>query len=120
METMTDFIFLGSKITADGDSGHEIKRHYDCRDSTQGWLNNHAATPRAGKPWPTIQVQLATCFCKRSFMGTQLWPFIYALSAFMRQGRIQELLQEQNGLQVEIIYYLALYRTSPAPELYCE
>ena len=27
METMTDFIFLGSKITADGDSGHEIKRH---------------------------------------------------------------------------------------------
>ena len=24
---MTDFIFLGSKITADGDSSHEIKRH---------------------------------------------------------------------------------------------
>ena len=23
----TDFIFLGSKITADGDSSHEIKRH---------------------------------------------------------------------------------------------
>ena len=27
METVRDFIFLGSKITADGDSGHEIKRH---------------------------------------------------------------------------------------------
>ena len=27
VETMTDFIFLGSKITADGDSSHEIKRH---------------------------------------------------------------------------------------------
>ena len=27
METMTDFIFLGSKITADGDCSHEIKRH---------------------------------------------------------------------------------------------
>ena len=26
-ETVTDFIFLGSKITADGDCGHEIKRH---------------------------------------------------------------------------------------------
>ena len=26
MQTMTDFIFLGSKITADGDSSHEIKR----------------------------------------------------------------------------------------------
>ena len=27
MKTVTDFIFLGSKITADGDSSHEIKRH---------------------------------------------------------------------------------------------
>ena len=27
MPTMTDFIFLGSKITADGDCSHEIKRH---------------------------------------------------------------------------------------------
>ena len=27
METMTDFIFLGSKITAQGDCHHEIKRH---------------------------------------------------------------------------------------------
>ena len=27
METMTDFIFLGSKITTDGDCSHKIKRH---------------------------------------------------------------------------------------------
>ena len=27
METVTDFIFLGSNTTADGDCGHEIKRH---------------------------------------------------------------------------------------------
>ena len=27
METVKDFIFLGSKITADGDCSHEIKRH---------------------------------------------------------------------------------------------
>ena len=27
METVTDFIFLGSKITADGDCSHEIKRY---------------------------------------------------------------------------------------------
>ena len=27
METVTDFIFIGSKITADGDCSHEIKRH---------------------------------------------------------------------------------------------
>ena len=28
METVTAFIFLGSKITADGDGSHEIKRHF--------------------------------------------------------------------------------------------
>ena len=27
MEIVSDFIFLGSKITADGDCSHEIKRH---------------------------------------------------------------------------------------------
>ena len=27
VETVTDFIFLGFKITADGDCSHEIKRH---------------------------------------------------------------------------------------------
>ena len=27
METVTDFLFLGSKITVDGDCSHEIKRH---------------------------------------------------------------------------------------------
>ena len=27
METVSDFIFLGSKISADGDCSHEIKRH---------------------------------------------------------------------------------------------
>ena len=27
METVADFIFLGSKITADGECSHEIKRH---------------------------------------------------------------------------------------------
>ena len=28
METVTDFTFLGSKITADNDHSHEIKRHW--------------------------------------------------------------------------------------------
>ena len=27
METVTDFIFVGSKITADGDCSHEINKH---------------------------------------------------------------------------------------------
>ena len=28
LQVVTDFIFLGSKITADGDCNHEIKRHF--------------------------------------------------------------------------------------------
>ena len=31
VETVSDFIFLGSKITADGDWSHEIKRHLQQR-----------------------------------------------------------------------------------------
>ena len=27
METVTDFIFLGAKVTVDGDYSHELKRH---------------------------------------------------------------------------------------------
>ena len=32
METMTDFIFLGSKITADSDCSHEIKRCFSLEE----------------------------------------------------------------------------------------
>ena len=32
METVTDFIFLGSKITADGDCSHEIKNTYSLEE----------------------------------------------------------------------------------------
>ena len=32
VETVTDFIFGGSKITADGDCSHEIKRRYSLED----------------------------------------------------------------------------------------
>ena len=34
VETMTDFIFLGSKVTADGDYRHEIKR---CLEEKKAW-----------------------------------------------------------------------------------
>ena len=33
METVADFIFLGSKITTDGDCSHEIKRHFPWKES---------------------------------------------------------------------------------------
>ena len=35
VETVSDFIFLGSKITADGDCSHQIKRHYSYNQSRQ-------------------------------------------------------------------------------------
>ena len=35
METVRDFIFWGSKITADGDCSHEIKRHLQKKKQTK-------------------------------------------------------------------------------------
>ena len=40
METVTDFIFLGSKITADGDCSHEIKRRLFLRRKVMTNLDN--------------------------------------------------------------------------------
>ena len=40
VETVSDFIFLGSKITADGDCSHEIKRHLLLGGKTMTNLDN--------------------------------------------------------------------------------
>ena len=40
METVSDFIFLGSKITADGDCSHEIKRRLLLGRKAMTNLNN--------------------------------------------------------------------------------
>ena len=40
METVTDFIFLGSKMTADGDCSHEIKRHFLLRRKSMTNFNS--------------------------------------------------------------------------------
>ena len=40
MEIMTDFIFLGSKIIADGDCSHEIKRRVLLGRKAMTYLNN--------------------------------------------------------------------------------
>ena len=40
VETVSDFIFLGSKITADGDCSHEIKRHLLLRRKIMTNLDN--------------------------------------------------------------------------------
>ena len=48
METVTDFIFLGSKITAYGDCSHEIKR---CLGEELRWWRN-----RTGRPLYPLQI----------------------------------------------------------------
>ena len=40
VETVSDFIFLGCKITADGDCSHEIKRHFLLGRKTMTNLNS--------------------------------------------------------------------------------
>ena len=56
METVTDFIFLGSKITADGDCSHEIKRCLLHGRKTMTNLVNksHSVMSDSATPW-TIQ-----------------------------------------------------------------
>ena len=44
MKTVTDFIFLGSRITADGDCSHEIKRHLLLRRKAMTNLDNRDST----------------------------------------------------------------------------
>ena len=46
METVRDFIFLGSKITADGDCSHEIKRYLLLGRKVMTNLKQHIKKPR--------------------------------------------------------------------------
>ena len=46
METVADFIFLGSKITADGDCSHEIKRHLLIGKKSYDQLRQHIKKQR--------------------------------------------------------------------------
>ena len=48
VETVADFIFLGSKITADGDCSHEIKRRLLFGDDFPGDSDGKASTYNAG------------------------------------------------------------------------
>ena len=51
METVTDLIFLGSKITADGDCSHEIKRHLLL--GRKAMTNLDGILKSGGIIWPT-------------------------------------------------------------------
>ena len=58
VETLTDFIFLGSKITADGDFVHEIKR---C------WLLERKAMTNLGSMLKSRDITLPTKVCLVSY-----------------------------------------------------
>ena len=50
VETVADFIFLGSKITVDGDCSHQIKRHLLLGVSFPGGSDGKASACNAGDP----------------------------------------------------------------------
>ena len=54
METVTDFIFVGSKITMDGDCSHEIKRRLLLGRRAMTNLDNHDlgdSSSKSGERW---------------------------------------------------------------------
>ena len=61
VETMTDFIFLGSKIIADGDCSHEIKR---CLLLGRKAVTNQTACSK-----------VETLFCQQRSIYSKLWFF---------------------------------------------
>ena len=71
METVRGFIILGSKITADGDCSHEIKRHLllgrKAVTSLYILLNNRDVT------WPTKVCLVKALFCPVVMYGCESW-----------------------------------------------
>ena len=61
METVTDFIFLGSNMTADGDCSHEIKRHFLL--GKKALTNLDSILKSRDIIWPTkVRIVTATVF----------------------------------------------------------
>ena len=67
METVTDFIFLGSKITADGDYSYEIKRHLLLR--RKAMINLDSILKSRDNTLPT-KVQLSQSY---GFYSSYVW-----------------------------------------------
>ena len=53
VETVSDCIFLGSKITADGDCSHEIKRRLRRKAFLEGWTLEKRSSSLEEKLWST-------------------------------------------------------------------
>ena len=70
-ETMTDFIFLGSKITVDDDCRHEIKRHLLL--GRKAVTNLGSILKSRDITWPTICLVKAMVF-QVVIYGCESWP----------------------------------------------
>ena len=68
METVTNFIFLGSKITADGDCSHEIKRHLLLGRKAMTILESILKSRIITLPTKVCPVK-AMMFCNHVWMG---------------------------------------------------
>ena len=64
VETVSDFIFLGSKITADGDCSHEIKRRLLLGRKVMTNLDS--------------MFKAETLICQQRFVQSRLWFFLWS------------------------------------------
>ena len=71
IETMTDFIFLGSKITADGDCSHEIKRRLLL--GRKAMTNLDSILKSRGITWPTKVHQVKAIAFPVVMYGCESW-----------------------------------------------
>ena len=72
METVTDFIFLGSKITADGDCSHEIKRQ--SLPGRKAMTNLDSILKSRDITLPTKGRLVKLWFCQQSCMDVRFGP----------------------------------------------
>ena len=72
METVTDFIFLGSKISADGDCSHEIKRHLLL--GRKAMTNLDSILESRDITWPTKICTVKAMVFLVVMYGCETWP----------------------------------------------
>ena len=68
-ETVTDFIFCGSKITSDGDCSHEIKRHLLLRRKAVANLDSILKSRDSSLP---PKVHLVKAMVQQSYMDVRV------------------------------------------------
>ena len=68
VETMTDFLFLGTKITADSDCSHEIKRHLLLGRKAMTNLDGRLKTRDV-----TLPAKIGMCSQSYGFSSSHVW-----------------------------------------------